>query len=90
MEIQEAGGLLIICSQSFENNGTVQSNGSNGGDNGGSSGGGSINIFYHSSYLNTGSIIANGGSSAKGGRGGNGCITIGTFDKEGGTFVKNI
>lgn len=47
------GGLLIIYSQSFYNNGTISSNGSKGYDSkeeqwagGGGSGGGSINIFY--------------------------------------------
>ncbi len=85
------GGLLIIFTNTLENNGTISANGANGGagrssfentkgwgTSGGSSGGGSINIFYHTS-LTSGVVNANGGISPRadgtGGNGGNGSIT---------------
>lgn len=82
------GGLLVIYSGNFDNNGSITANGSKGGNayraGGGGSGGGSINIFY--TMLTTkGTITANGGSygvgtrnggeKANGGSGGTGTIT---------------
>lgn len=66
------GGLLIIYSRKFVNNGTIESNGSDGGygkDNdhstsGGSSGGGSINIFFLICNIK-GNIKAVGGNAIK-------------------------
>ena len=93
------GGLLVIKSNVFNNTGTISSNGSKGGTayscggNAGGSGAGSINIFYNS-ILNRGTIIATGGSGGDynpydcgyGGKGGDGCITIGNIST--GTFVQ--
>lgn len=87
------GGLLVIYSDKFINEGTISSNGSAGGSayrtGGGGSGGGSINIFYKTSIIGTSSsIVANGGSagrgtrngeSANGGAGGRGCVTKGNI-----------
>jgi hypothetical protein len=65
------GGLLIIFANIVNNNGNIQSNGSNVGPRnlgvtrhagGGASGGGSINVFYRSSHVR-GTITANGGVS---------------------------
>lgn len=82
------GGLLVIYSGNFENNGSITSNGSKGGNayraGGGGSGGGSINIFY--TMLTTkGTVTANGGSygvgtrnsseRSNGGSGGTGTVT---------------
>lgn len=81
------GGLLILCADTINNQGTIASNGSSGGQtstrvpaSGGSSGGGSINIFYKTE-LTRGTITANGGpSGASGGAaGGNGSITVGSI-----------
>lgn len=79
------GGLLIIYGNNIINNSVISSNGSEGGNSkagGGSSGGGSVNIFYENDFSNTDSsrITATGGKesggSYKGGRGGNGSVTI--------------
>lgn len=75
------GGLLILFSNVFVNNGVIESKGSNGGaasngGGGGSSGGGSINIFFSSKYSSTGTVSAAGGSVINnGGAGGAGSIT---------------
>ncbi len=75
------GGLLMIYTGTFENNGTISSNGSQGGygtgASGGSSGGGSINVFANtiSSY---GNIVASGGiTQTYGAPGGQGTINVG-------------
>lgn len=75
------GGLLIIYAGTFENNGTISSNGSSGGygtgASGGSSGGGSINIFA-STISSYGIIVANGGATQTyGSLGGQGTINVG-------------
>ncbi len=44
---------------------------------GGSSGAGSINIFCKKEYIESGSIMANGGKMNNGGAGGNGSISVG-------------
>ncbi len=86
------GGLLIINTAEFENNGKIESNGSNGGDavsyggSGGASGGGSINIFCKE-LLRRGEITAIGGTGGNysavncgyGGNGGNGSVSIGAI-----------
>lgn len=70
------GGLIVIFSENFTNNGSIYSNGSNGcwasmGKNnvhncpGGASGGGSINIFYRFLHR-AGYVSAAGGSSSSG------------------------
>ncbi len=75
------GGLLIMYSNNFTNNGTIEANGvssstgkrpnTNGRiDPGGASGGGSINIFYKGECGNKGTITANGGAAITG-EGGN-------------------
>lgn len=84
------GGLLIISADIINNNGEILSNGtsaSSAGYCGGSSGGGSINLFYKTDYLNQGTITATGGSNGRGGKGGDGCITIGNISS--GTFVSD-
>ncbi len=73
------GGLLMIYSNNYINNGTVRANGAAGGaglngGSGGCSGGGSINIFYVSE-LAKGNALANGGTVSLGGTGGKGTIT---------------
>jgi len=67
------GGLLVIYSGNFANNGSITANGSKGGNayraGGGGSGGGSINIFY--AMLTTkGTVTASGGSYGVGTRSG--------------------
>ena len=67
------GGLLVLYSNSFDNNGTISTNGSNINGyrifgttryaGGGASGGGSANIFTNS-IINKGNITANGGISS--------------------------
>ena len=68
------GGLLIIYSNTFENNGSISSNGTTGEYNTGT-GGGSINIFYNN-IENEGKIEATGGQSGVGGNGGDGSIGV--------------
>ena len=83
------GGLLIVYCNNFNNEGTIESNGSKGGifglSAGGSSGGGSINIFYNK-LSSQGNLQALGGEASfitnyeiYGGKGGNGTISIGKF-----------
>lgn len=92
------GGLLIIYTDIFQNNGNITSDGSSGGygyrAGGGGSGGGSINIFYNS-IENEGIITANGGKGGKVGRategaagadGGRGSITKGSVST--GDFIQ--
>ena len=86
------GGLLLIYSNEWENNGKVTCEGSGGGSgyaSGGGSGGGSINVFYKN--LNTrGELSAAGGTggiTVTGGIGGAGDVTIGNIST--GTFVEN-
>ena len=62
------GGLLIIYTDTFENNGTISANGTAPAPTtntyvayGGASGGGSVNIFYTNSIVNTGTVTAAGG-----------------------------
>ncbi len=70
------GGLLIIYSNSYVNNGTISSHGYSGGyggpvgEVGGGSGGGSINIFTMQLINSLGNYLKNGGGS-----GGAGTIT---------------
>lgn len=83
------GGLLIIYSNTVNNSGKIEANGSKGGTagtiGGGSSGGGSINIFCKQNYTNSGEIEAIGGQEdtnvAVGGNGTKsiGCISNGTY-----------
>ena len=76
------GGLLIIYSNEYQNNGSIIANGTSGGSrgrgSGGASGGGSINIFYLNK-TNDGNISASGGQRVgetyKSGAGGNGTVT---------------
>lgn len=97
-----SGGLLIMYANNIVNNSKITSNGSSGVNKtvvdspGGSSGGGSINIFYENEYENNGEITAVGGEAIqtniksairKGGRGGDGTVTIGKILE--GTFIKN-
>lgn len=87
------GGLLVIFTSIFENNGVIESNGTGsiypkGYNNGvtcsgGSSGGGSINIFSNN-YRSEGTLTATGGKSTvvsgcTGGNGGNGSVTLTKF-----------
>ena len=85
------GGLLIIYTSNYTNNGVTLSKGSLGGiySNGaGSSGGGSINIFYNNIFSSLGIVNADGGSiQSNGGAGGNGTVTIGNIKS--GTFIKD-
>lgn len=83
------GGLLILYCKNFVNEGIIESNGVNSELSnynatthcvpGGASGGGSINIFA-TIMSKRGTITADGGigasGKAKGGNGGNGCITV--------------
>ncbi len=92
------GGLLIIYGKSVINNLSITSQGTSSVKSmytsGGGSGGGSINIFYKKEYKK-GSISSTGGyagtttgtssKSARGGKGGNGCVTIGSMQT--GVFV---
>lgn len=86
------GGLLLIYSNVFCNNGIVSSNGTvgYGAGNykraGGSSGGGSINIFFKN-LENKGTMSATGNFKLYGGAGGEGSITIGNIST--GTFAKD-
>ncbi len=85
------GGLLIIYSNIFENNGMCRANGVDATSTiepaGGASGGGSINIFYNK-IENYGKFEAKGGQSVNhGGAGGNGTVTIGSIKS--GSFVKD-
>lgn len=81
------GGLLILYTRQFDNEGTIESKGSSGGRcnsrvpaSGGSSGGGSVNIFYEH-LLNKGTITAQGGVNTGNGigPGGDGCVTLTNF-----------
>ena len=67
------GGLLVIYSGNFANNGSITANGSKGGNayraGGGGSGGGSVNIFY-AMLTNKGTVTASGGSYGVGTRSG--------------------
>jgi len=84
------GGLLVIYSNIFVNNSTIEANGSNAGDkrqyssSGGGSGAGSINIFANTITSN-GTLTANGGTGPgpsatfTGGTGGTGTINVGTI-----------
>lgn len=86
------GGLLILFSNQFNNQGIIEANGV---DNtiqhdiqGGSSGGGSINIFYEKFIANQFCVAKGGGPVYAGGGGGNGSISIGTIAS--GNYVENI
>lgn len=89
------GGLLVCYANSIENNGTIDSNGTDCSasayESGGASGGGSVNIFYKTAINNNGTISAEGGKShalrSKGGNGGNGTVTIGSIATD--IFVKD-
>ena len=73
------GGLLIVYAGTFNNQGTIRANGSNGGVSGtvgGSSGGGSVNIFYDN-FVSQGTIEVKGGIN--GGAGGDGTFNIGSI-----------
>ena len=84
------GGLLILIVRgSVTINGTLSSNGAIGGSftaspgrGGGGSGGGRIMIIYGGTYINAGTVVANGGSGGSGdgagagGAGGAGAITV--------------
>lgn len=82
------GGLLIIFSISFDNKGTITSQGVRGGNassGGGGSGGGSINILS-TNFITKGSPNAGGGaagiggaSNRNGGTGGAGTVTFSTL-----------
>lgn len=77
------GGLLMIYANDIQNNGSINSNGSQGGGGaaaGGSSGGGSINIFYNNNYSSnvTATVEAIGGASVTGWRGQSGAGGAGT------------
>ncbi len=86
------GGLIIIYGKEIINKGNISSTGtSSGGASGanaaigGGSGGGSINIFYKTIFYK-GNISSSGGGTGSGtstynagGKGGNGCITIGSM-----------
>ena len=67
------GGLLVIYTGNFANNGSITANGSKGGNayraGGGGSGGGSVNIFY-AMLTNKGTVTASGGSYGVGTRSG--------------------
>ena len=75
------GGLLMLYATNLYNSGEITANGMKGGtgrSGGGSSGGGSINIFAKI-IKEKGNVTANGGEqngSTKGGKGGNGTVTI--------------
>ena len=77
---------MIICTNSINNVGKIEANGSKGGTGGGdvcsaggSSGGGSINIFFIENMLQNGTIEAKGGEETYyyGAEGGNGAISVG-------------
>lgn len=89
------GGLLILYSNVFDNNGKIEANGKNGGSGawtaGGGSGGGSINIFAKD-IQNVGECTVNGGQGGSCSKyavtaytGGNGSISIGTISS--GTYA---
>lgn len=92
------GGLLIVYCNNFNNEGTIESNGSKGGilgyTGGGSSGAGSINIFYNQ-LTSRGILQAIGGeyptSTATttyfGGKGGDGTVSTGKVTVEGYTEI---
>ena len=86
-----AGGLLIIYSDSYENNGSITAKGSSPTTAtyaGGASGGGSINVFTNNEISLNKTVSAAGGTKINnGGTGGTGSITIGNIST--GTFVKN-
>ena len=84
------GGLIIIYSNIFINNGQINANGKKGGAGllgGGSSGGGSINVFYNE-LINEGTTNVLGGAASKstnaaaryGGSGGTGTVTFTKID----------
>ena len=84
------GGLLVIWSSIFNNNGLISSTGIASTTavtpSGGASGGGSVNVFCNS-LKNIGEYDVSGGASENyGGAGGNGTVTIGTMVE--GNFVK--
>ena len=72
------GGLLVIYSDTYVNNGDITANGHLGGNDregGGASGGGSINIFGYQ-FENNGQMNVSGGiNTGNGGNGGNGTVT---------------
>jgi len=81
------GGLLILIVRgSVTINGTISNNGAIGGSattspgsgGGGGSGGGRIMIIYGGTYINGGTVVANGGAGGpnRGGVGGAGVITV--------------
>lgn len=84
------GGLLVIYSNNFENNNTIEAKGTGnlesfqGPIKGGCSGGGSINVFYNN-ISSIGNIDTIGGSTSISGAGGTGSITIGNIKE--GNFV---
>ena len=67
------GGLLIIYTNTLQNNNMITSKGSDAA--GGASGGGSVNVFYNQ-LVNEGTIEASGGTGTNGGNGGDGSIFI--------------
>ena len=86
------GGLLVIWSSIFNNNGLISSTGIASTTavtpSGGASGGGSVNVFCNS-LKNIGEYdVAGGASENYGGAGGNGTVTIGTIVN--GNFVLDI
>lgn len=98
------GGLLIVYSNNVENNGKINSQGSNGSytskethyfAHGGASGGGSINIFYKGQYTGSGSSDVSGGWTRVYGKDGSvwlrkgGDGTVTTGSISTGTFVKD-
>ena len=84
------GGRIVIYCNTFENNGTISSNGTNQrtpgpkpwGDgylsNGGASGGGAVDVFYNTfgENLDEGTITATGGKTGSFQSGGNGSVTL--------------
>ena len=86
------GGLLIMYAKNIINNGSIDSKGSEAGygtnkwSAGGSSGGGSINIFYTLNYSGNIPSAEGGKAVEKGGKGGDGSVTIGNIAT--GTFVE--
>ncbi len=85
----KAGGLLILYSDTYNNEGTVSADGlpaDNVTAGGGSAGGGSINIFYKN-LIKKGTTTETGGAAsgvnAKGGAGGNGTATYNKLEDAG-------
>lgn len=77
------GGLLILFSNQFNNEGTIEANGVDNTNQhdiqGGSSGGGSINIFYEKLIANQSCIAKGGETIYAGGAGGSGSISMGSI-----------